>query len=182
MDRKNFPSEIGLILDILNDAWSENWGFVAMTRAELDDLAAVFKFLLRPDAVVIAEYNGEAAGFGIMIPNLNEAIRDLGGRLLPFGFAKMLWRLKVSGVRSGRLALMGVRRKWWTSPVGAIMALLIIEQAKTSDFAHPGVHAELSWILDSNERVKRVLAFFGATVIKRYRIYEKALNSAAGGH
>ena len=183
MDRKNFPAEIELILDIMNDAWSENWGFVPMTKAEIEDMAVVFKFLLRPDALVIAEYDGEAAGFGMMIPNVNEAIRDLGGRLLPFGFAKMLWRLKVSGVRSGRLALMGVRRKWWTSPIGAIMALLIIEQAKTSDFARPGVHAELSWILDSNERVKRVLAFFGATVIKRYRIYEKALpeNSAVGG-
>jgi hypothetical protein len=170
--------------DIMNDAWSENWGFVPMTKAEIEDQAMVFKYLLRPDALVIAEYDGEVAGFGIMFPNLNEAIRDLGGRLLPFGFAKMLWRLKVSGVRSGRLALMGVRKKWWTSPVGAIMALLIIEQAKTSDFARPGARAELSWILDSNERVKRVLAFFGATIIKRYRIYEKPLsgNSAAGDH
>ena len=184
LDRKNFPAEIELIRDIMNDAWSENWGFVPMTKAEIEDQAMVFKYLLRPDALVIAEYDGEVAGFGIMFPNLNEANRDLGGRLLPFGFAKMLWRLKVSGVRSGRLALMGVRKKWWTSPVGAIMALLIIEQAKTSDFARPGARAELSWILDSNERVKRVLAFFGATIIKRYRIYEKPLsgNSAAGDH
>jgi len=181
MDRKNFPSEVALILDIVNDAWSENWGFVPMTQAEIDDMAAMFKFLLRPDALVIAEYDGEPAGFGMMIPNVNEAIRDLDGHLFPFGFAKMLWRLKVSGVRSGRLALMGVRRKWWSSPVGAIVALLIIQQAKTSDFARPGVHAELSWILDSNERVKDVLAHAGATIIKRYRIYEKALtgNSAA---
>ena len=141
----------------MNDAWAENWGFVPMTEAEIDDMAAVFKYLLRPDALVIAEYDGEAAGFGMMIPNLNEAIRDLKGRLFPFGIAKMLWRLKVSGVHSGRMALMGVRRKWWSSPVGAIVALLIIQNAKTSDFARPGVHAELSWILDSNERIKHVL-------------------------
>ncbi|HEY0283095.1 MAG TPA: hypothetical protein VGC27_10785, partial [Rhizomicrobium sp.] len=184
MDRKNFASEIELILDIMNDAWSENWGFVPMTRAEVDDMAALFKFVLRPDAVVIAEYDGEAAGFGMMLPNVNEMIKDLKGRLFPFGFAKLLWRLKVSPLRSGRMALMGVRRKWWSSPVGAIVALLIIQQAKISDFARDGVYAELSWILDSNERVKRVVALFGASVIKRYRIYEKALggNSDVGGH
>ncbi len=184
MDRKNFASEVALILDIVNDAWVDNWGFVPMTRAELDDMAGVFKFLLPPDAAVIAEFDGEAAGFGLMLPNLNETIKDLGGRLLPFGFAKMLWRLKVSGVRSGRLALMGVRRKWRSSPIGAIIALLIIHNAKVSDFARPGEYAELSWILDSNERVKHLLKAFGATVIKRYRIYEKTLDvgSDVGGH
>ncbi len=176
MDKKNFPSEIELIRDMMNDAWSENWGFVPMTSAEIEDIAMLFKFFLKPDAVVIAEYDGEPAGFGMMIPNLNEAIRDLNGRLLPFGFIKMLWRMKVSGVHSGRLALMGMRRKWWSSPAGAIIALLIVQNAKTSNFARLGVHAELSWILDSNERIKRVLALFGATITKRYRIYEKALS------
>ncbi len=176
MDKKNLPIEIEMIRDMMNDAWSENWGFVPMTKAEIEDIAMLFKFFLRPDAVVIAEYDGEPAGFGMMLPNLNEAIRDLNGRLLPFGFIKMLWRMKVSGVRSGRIALMGVRKKWWSSPVGAIVALLIIQNAKASKFAQPAVQAELSWILDSNERIKRVLALFGATITKRYRIYEKALS------
>lgn len=176
MDSKNFPKEIELIRDIMNDAWSENWGFVPMTKAEIDDIAMLFKFFLKPDAVVIAEYEGEAAGFGMMLPNINETIRDLNGRLLPFGFIKMLWRLKVKGVQSGRMALMGIRRKWWNSPVGAIAALLIVQNAKNSDFASTAVHGELSWILDSNERIKRVLAQFGAHVTKRYRIYEKMLS------
>ncbi len=175
MDKKNFPLELKLIRDIMNDAWSENWGFVPMTEAEIDDIAMLFKFFLKPDAVVIAEYDGEAAGFAMMLPNINETIRDLNGRLLPFGFIKMLWRLKVKGVQSGRMAMMGVRRKWWNSPVGAIVALLIVQNAKNSDFASTAVKGELSWILDSNERIKRVLAQFGATVTKRYRIYEKAL-------
>jgi hypothetical protein len=174
-DRKTFPSEIALILDIMNDAWSDNWGFVPMTQAEGDDMAAILKYLLRPDAFVIAEYEGEPIGFSMMLPNVNEAARDLNGRLFPFGFAKLLWRLKVSGVRSGRLALMGVRRKWWSTPVGATVALLIIRNTEASAFAAKGVNAELSWILDSNERIKDVLAHMGATVIKRYRIYEKAL-------
>jgi hypothetical protein len=174
-DRKHFDSEIALILDVMNDAWAENWGFVPMTKAEIDDIAVVFKYLLRPDAVVIAEYEGEAAGFAMVIPNLNEAARDLKGRLFPLGFLKLLWRLKVRGVSSGRMAMMGIRRKWWLSPAGAILALMIIYRAKASDFAKRGLRAELSWILDSNERIKHVLQVVGATPYKRYRIYEKAL-------
>jgi len=174
-DRKHLDGEVALIHDILNDAWHDNWGFVPMTRAEIDDMVATFRLLLRPDAIVIGEYKGEPAGFAMMIPNLNEALAGLNGRLLPFGILKLLWRFKVRGVRSGRLALLGVRRKWWDTPVGAIVALLCIHEAKMSDFARPGTHAELSWILDSNERIKKVLALFGATVIKRYRIFGKSL-------
>ena len=175
MDRANFNSEVSLILDIINDAWADNWGFVPMTQAEIDDMAAIFKFLLPPDAVVIAEVDGEAAGFGLMLPNLNEAIRDIKGHLLPFGIVKMLWRLKVSGVRTGRLPLMGVRRKWRHSPVGAVIAIMIVQQSKTSRFAQRAESAELSWILETNERIKHLLTQFGGTLLKRYRIYEKAL-------
>jgi len=179
-DRRSLPNELALVRDMLNDAWADNWSFVPMTEAEVEDIAVLFKLVLKPEAFVIAEYDGEASGFGMMLPNINELIRDLNGRLFPFGIFKLLWRLKVVGVRSGRMALMGVRRKWRDTPVGAIMALQIIEEVKTSDYARPGVHAELSWILDSNERIKRVLTLFDAKVIKRYRIYEKALGGGSG--
>jgi GNAT superfamily N-acetyltransferase len=175
MDRKNFRSEVVLLLDILNDAWSDNWGFVAMTAAEVDELIALFKVAVRPEYVVIAEYGGEAAGFALSIPNLNEAIRDLGGRLFPFGFAKLLWRLKVSGIRSGRMPLMGVRRKWQNSQIGAVLALSIVQQARMSHLARGVVRGEASWVLDSNERMKHMITLVGGTVYKRYRIYEKTL-------
>jgi hypothetical protein len=175
MDKRNFEAEVALLLDIVNDAWADNWGFVPMTQAELDDLAGVFKFLLPPEAIVIAEVDGEAAGFSLMLPNLNEAIRDLKGQLFPFGFIKMLWRLKISGLHSGRMPLMGVRRKWRHSPVGAVVAILIVQHAKIGKYARTGDHGELSWILDSNKPVKHMLAQFGAKLIKRYRIYEKSL-------
>jgi len=176
MDRKNFKSEVTLLLDILNDAWSDNWGFIPMTEAEIDEMASIFKFLLRPEAVVIAEYNGEATGFSLTLPNINEAIRDLNGRLLPFGFVKLLWRLKVAGLRSGRMALMGVRRKWQNSHIGAVLALSIIQHTRISHFARGIDRAELSWLLDSNERMKHMLTLVGGTVYKRYRIYDKALS------
>jgi len=176
MDRKNFRSEVVLLLDILNDAWSDNWGFVAMTPAEVDELIAMFKVAVRPEYVVIAEYEGEAAGFAVSLPNINEAISDLGGHLFPFGFAKLLWRLKVSGIRSGRMPLMGVRRKWQNSQIGAVLALSIMERTRMSHWARGVTRGELSWILDSNERMKHMLALVGATVYKRYRIYEKVLS------
>jgi GNAT superfamily N-acetyltransferase len=177
MDRKNFTSEVALILDILNDAWSDNWGFVAMTQAEVDDMASMFKLVLRPEAVVIAEYNGEAAGFALTLPDINEAIRDLNGHLFPLGIIKLLWRLKVSGVSRARMAMMGVRRKWQNSPIGAVLALSIIQQARLSHIPRGIVRGELSWILDSNERMKNMLTLVGGTIYKRYRIYEKALIS-----
>lgn len=178
MDKKNFQSEIALLLDIINDAWADNWGFVPMTQAEIDDLAGIFKFLLPPEALVIAEVEGEPAGFGLMLPNLNEAIRDLNGHLFPFGFIKLLWRLKVSGLHSGRMPLMGVRRKWRHSPIGAVVALMIVQHAKIGKYVRPGDRGELSWILDSNERIKHLITQFGGKLLKRYRIYEKALNAA----
>ena len=176
MDKKNFKSEIATLLDIVNDAWSGNWGFVAMTQAEIDDMASVFKVLLRPEAVVIAEYEGEAAGFALTLPNLNEAIRDLNGRLLPLGFAKLIWRLKVAGTRSGRVAMMGVRQKWQNSRIGAGLAIMIIGETARRQAARGLERTELSWILDSNYRMKHMLDVVGATVYKRYRLYEKALS------
>jgi hypothetical protein len=78
-------------------------------------------------------------------------------------------------LKSGRLPLLGVRRRYWSTPVGAIVALLMIETAQKTGFAHTCESAELSWILDSNERIKRIIEEFGGTVNKRYRIYEKAI-------
>ena len=175
MDRKSFKSEVVLLLNILNDAWSDNWGFVEVTDAEVDEMVMMFKMVLRPESVVIAEYQGEAAGFALTLPDINEAIRDLDGRLFPFGFVKLLWRLKFSGITSVRMPLMGVRRKWQNSPIGAVLALSIIRQMRLSHIARGVVRGEQSWILDSNERMKHMITLIGGTVYKRYRIYEKAL-------
>ena len=175
MDKANFASEVNLILEILNDAWSDNWGFVPMTKAEIDDLAGILKLLLRPGDVAIAEYRGQAAAFSIIFPNLNEAIRDLGGRLAPFGWLKLLWRMKVVGTRTARMPLMGVRKQLQTSPVGAALALAVIRSVREFNFSRGIQSGELSWILDRNERVKHVIQMVGAEPYKRYRIYQKPI-------
>jgi GNAT superfamily N-acetyltransferase len=175
MDKRHVDEEIALLLDIINDAWSDNWGFVAMTKAEIDDLAGILKLLLRPGDVAIAEYQGKPVAFAAVFPNLNEAARDLDGRLWPLGWAKLLWRLKVRRPRSVRMPMMGVRKALQTKPIGAALALAVIQATRTFVFGHGVVDSELSWILERNEGVRHVIELVGGVPYKRYRIYEKGI-------
>ena len=97
-----------MAIDIYNDAWSDNWGSVPITRAEARKLAADFKLFLVPEITRLVDIDGEPAAFAIAIPNLNELIDDLHGKLFPLGLAKLLWRLKVKGAASGRMMLLGI--------------------------------------------------------------------------
>jgi hypothetical protein len=173
--RVDVERETNLLLDIINDAWSDNWGFVPMTEAEIKDLATVFRFLLRPGDVAIAEYKGRPVAFALIIPNLNEVIADLRGRLAPFGWIKLLWRLKVRSPYTARMPLMGVRRSLQSTPLGAALALLVIDSTRKFNIANGTPIGELSWILDKNERAQHIIDLVGAKPIKRYRIFEKEL-------
>ncbi len=175
MDKKHFDEEVAMLLDIINDAWSDNWGFVHMTRAEIDDLAGVLKLLLKPGDVAIAEYQGKPAAFAAIFPNLNEAIRDMNGRLLPFNWVKLLWRMKVSRPRTARMPMMGVRKSFQSTPIGAALALSVIQSVRDFNIAHGVQDSELSWILERNDRVRHVIEMVGGQPYKRYRIYEKPL-------
>jgi len=125
--------------------------------------------------IYIAEIDAKPCAFIVGLPNLNEAIRDLNGRLLPFGWAKLLWRLKVSGVRTARVPLMGVVQEYQSSRTGPIIALLLIE-ALRDPFARRKIDAlEMSWILESNSGMRHILERIGAVAYKRYRLYAKQL-------
>jgi hypothetical protein len=175
MDKAHFDSEIAMMLDIINDAWSDNWGYVPMTKAEIDDMAGILKVLLRPGDVAIAEYQGKPAAFAAIFPNLNEAIRDMNGRLFPFNIFKLLWRMKVSRTRTARMPMMGVRKALQTSPIGAALALSVIKSVRDFNFARGVVDSELSWILARNARVRHVIEMVGGVPYKTYRVYEKPL-------
>ena len=175
MDKAHFESEVALLLDIINDAWSDNWGFVPMTKAEIDDLAGILKVLLRPGDVAIAEYQGKAHAFAAIFPNLNEAIRDMNGRLFPFNWIKLLWRMKVARTRTARMPMMGVRKEMQNSPLGAALALAVIRSTRNFNVAHGVVGAELSWILERNTRVRHVIEMVGGVPYKTYRLFEKPL-------
>lgn len=133
------------------------------------------KFLVPDDMIYIAEVNGNPCAFIVGLPNINEAITGLKGRMLPFGWAKLLWRLKVSGVRTARVPLMGVRQEYQFSRSGPVMALLLIE-ALRDPFARRNIDAlEMSWILEANSGMRTMLERIGAVAYKRYRVYEKRL-------
>lgn len=167
--------ELAVIVDIFNDAWSENWGFVPMTEAEVDHMARSLKPLIREEFVAIAELAGEPAAMVVALPNLNEAIADLDGRLVPFGLARLLWRLKVRGLASARVALMGVRRRHRDSLMGSALAFMLIDHIREAGLRAGVRRVELSWVLEDNAGMRRVIEAVGGRHAKTYRIYEKAL-------
>jgi hypothetical protein len=175
IDMGNFKRDLAMLLEVFNDAWSENWGMVAFSQAEIEAAAKAMKPLVDPDLVVIAEVDGEIAGMLVCLPNLMEAISDLNGNLLPFGWAKLLWRLKRKTVKSARVPLMGIRKKHHNTLLGAVLLPLMFHKLKAPFFARGLEQVELSWILEDNLPMRRVIEGVGGKAYKTYRIYEKAL-------
>lgn len=175
LDMTRYDAEVATLTEILNDAWSENWGFTPTTEAETRQLAKSLKTVVDPRLTWFADIDGEAAGFIVFLPNVNEAIADLKGRLLPFGWAKLLWRLKVARVKTARVPLMGVRRKFARSRRGQLLPFMLIDAGASQARALGYRNAELSWILEDNGPMRSILEAAGARIYKTYRIYEKTL-------
>lgn len=175
LDMKRYDEEVVALTQILNDAWSGNWGFTPTTEAETRQLAKAMKPVIDPRMTWFAEIDGETAGFVVLLPNVNEAIADLNGRLAPFGWAKLLWRLKVKRVKSVRGPLMGVRRKFGDSLRGQMLGFQLIDAAATQARALGYERYELSWILEDNAPMRRICEALGARIYKTYRVYEKSL-------
>ena len=127
---KMFDAEVRTLVGIFNDAWSDNWGFVPFTQAEIDHASKAFGPVIVPDLAVFVEVDDEAVAFIVALTNLNEAIDDFNGRLDPINLAKLLWRLKIAGVGSTRVPLMGVKKKFRNHPLmGAGLAMMAIDHA-----------------------------------------------------
>lgn len=175
LDMKHYARDLGLILDIFNDAWGENWGMVPFTASEIAAAANSMKPLIDPDLVVICEVKGEAVAMLVCLPNLMEAIRDFGGSLLPFNVFKLIWRLKMKTLKSARIPLMGIRRRHHGSVLGATLLPLMFERLR-EPFLRRGLRrVEMSWILEDNLPMRRVIEGVGGKVYKTYRLYEKAI-------
>jgi hypothetical protein len=176
MRLKQLKSDIAALVSIFNDGWKEHWGFVPITEAEVDHMAKAMRPLLHERLVWFAEVDGEAAAFGLCIPNLNEAIRDLSGSLLPFGWAKLLWRLKVSGTATARVPLMGVRKKYGKGMLGRLLALHVVENLRREAAARGIKSVEMSWVLEDNLPMRHLAEAIGGHAYKTYRVYEKNLS------
>ena len=173
--KSNFQEDLKIIKDIFNDAWSQNWGFIPFTEAEFKQIGKDFKLLLDFEMVKIAEVDGRPAAFIVVMPNINEAIRDLNGRLFPFGWLKLLWRLKVRYPQTVRIALMGVRQQYQDSLLAAALVFMMIQACQAPAYKHGVKDAELSWILEDNQGMNDIIEALGGINYKRYRIYSKSL-------
>lgn len=172
LDMKRFDEEVRQIRDIYNDAWHDNWGHVWMTENEFKQLAADMKQILDPRMAFVLELNGEAVGFSVAIPNMNQVLRRIrNGRLLPTGLFKLLFADAFGGIQETRLPLLGIKRKYHGRGFDAILILETGEKVPPLGF--PG--CEMSWILDSNPAMKNALEALGGIKDKEYAMFERAL-------
>jgi hypothetical protein len=176
VDKSRFDEEAGIILRLLNDAWSENWGFVPFTPDEIVYVGKKLKPIIFEDLVRIAEFDGEPAAFMLTVPDINELIADLNGRLFPFGWARLLWRLRKPYTSRVRVPLMGVAKTIQGSRLAAQLAFTLIEDTRQVAVAKYGAKfGEFGWILDDNRGMLSIAELPGARINKVYRIFGKEL-------
>jgi len=175
-DKSKFAEEARTILNILNEAWSNNWGYVPLTEAEIAYAGKKLKPIIYNELVRIAEIDGEPVAFMLTIPDINELMKDLNGELFPFGFVKLLWRLRNPKTRRVRVPLMGVAKKLHHSRTASMLAFMMIEYTRREAVGKFGVQVgEFGWILDDNKGMLSIAELPGARVNHRYRIYERQL-------
>ncbi len=168
-DLRHAERDMGHVIDLFNQAWSDNWGFVPTTLAEgLDDLKKM-RPVIKPDLILFAEKEGRPVGFSLSLPDINQALRPLRGRLLPIGWLRLLRNLK--RIDAIRVTLMGVLKEH------RHLGIDLVFYKRTAENAYRlGIYkAEMSWILENNEPMNRVLRHINARITKRYALYEKSL-------
>jgi hypothetical protein len=176
VDPSQMERELRDIMDIYNDAWAGKWGMVPALPDEVKKIAKDMKLILDPDIAFMAEIHGKPAGMCIMLPNLNEAIADLGGKLFPLGWAKLLWRVKVKHPESSRLMMLGIKgeARHNVKRYGGLSAAMYVEVAKRG-IAKGYKWGELSWTREDDAPINLGIRSMGAKIYKKYRVYNKPL-------
>ena len=172
-DKRNLQRDVRIAAEIFNEAWVENWGSLPITEEEADRLAHDLVQFADPELTAFVEIDGDPAAMVISIPNLNECARDIDGRLFPFGWARLLWRLK-RRPESGRVMLLGVRQKWRTREF-AQLGVMLTAEVHVRGAAKGYRWAELGWVLEDNHLLNHALRRTDAEVYKVYRVYQKPL-------
>ncbi len=175
VDTSKLKQELSVILDIYNDAWEGKWAFVPALPDEVEKMAEDLSLVIDRDLAFIAEIEGKAVAMCILLPNLNEVIRDLDGALFPFGWAKLLWRLKVKHPKSARLMLLGIRKELRNVRKYMPLSVAMYAEVATRAAAKGYEWGELSWTREDDSPINAGITNMGAKVYKRYRVYERAL-------
>ena len=175
LDLKKLGHEAAIIVDIFNDAWSENWGFVPFTLEEFMSAAEGLKLVMPPEGGFMVELDGTPQAFGVVLPNLHEITADLGGRLLPLGLPRLVSRIRSHKFKSGRLCLFGIRRGLQRRAAGGAVILAFIEEIRRRSAESSINHVEFGWVLEDNVGMRRPIELAGARIDKIHRVYEKKL-------
>jgi GNAT superfamily N-acetyltransferase len=173
LDMEQFDKEARTILAIYNDAWENNWGHVPMTDAEFEQLAHDLKQIVDPEMVFLLEHEGTPVAFSISLPNLNMALQHVSdGRLFPLGLPKLLAYAQFGGIYEVRMPLMGVRKEYQGRALDSLLVLATIENGPPNGYDA----CEMSWVLDTNQRLINSLESMGGVVDKEYAMFEKPLS------
>ncbi len=176
IDKSRFDEEARLLLSILNEAWADNWGYIPLTDSEIAYAGKKLKPIVLEDLILIAEYDGEPVAFMMTLPDINEFLTDLRGKLFPFGWAKLLWRLHRKRFKAGRVPLMGVVSRLQASRMASQLAFMMIEYIRRAGTTHYGMtRGEVGWILDDNQGMIAIADAIESKVNRVYRIYDKQL-------
>jgi len=166
-----FNEDVDIMWDVYNSSWSANWGFFPMSRREFDFSINEVKLFIQPECLLIAEVEDEPAGFSLTLPNINQVLRKINGRLFPFGWASLLWNKHK--INTYRVVALGVKRKFRPLGIDAYFYYEIYRQMLTRKI--PWV--DVSWVLEDNDAILAPIHRIGGTVYKRHRIYERACAS-----
>jgi GNAT superfamily N-acetyltransferase len=168
---KDFNAELERIKRVYNLAWEKNWGFVPFTDREFEHLARDMKSILKPELLLIAEVKGEPVAFSMTLPNANEVLKRLNGRLFPFGLFKALYYQ--SRIKTARLVTLGIIAQYRKRGLDAILTLETLRAARSLGYKT----GEISWTLEDNHLVNRAIELFGCHKYKTYRVYDKSVAS-----
>lgn len=176
VDKKHFDRDAEIIMSILNDAWSSNWGFVPFTDNEIRHAGESLGKIVYEEINMITEIDGEPVAFMMTLPDMNEVIKGMNGKLFPFNWAKLLWWLKFPKAKTMRVPLMGVKKELQNSRLASQMVFMMIEYIRRNAIDKYGAErGEIGWILEDNKGMVAIAEAIDAKINRTYTIYEKKL-------
>lgn len=174
--KDRWDEEVAIILAILNDAWSDNWGFVPFTPAEVAYAGKKLRPIIKEELNMIAEVDGRAVAFMLTWPDVNDALAKIKGKLFPFGWITMLRWLRHPKGAGMRVPLMGVLKELHNSRMASQLAFMMIEEIRQHASGKFGsTRGELGWVLEDNQGMNAIADAIQSKVNREYVIYERDL-------
>jgi GNAT superfamily N-acetyltransferase len=170
-----WPTEFSRVLRLYNDAWKNNWSSIPVSNAEARLLADLTLPVAKPSWIRIAHWRGEDIAVVSQIPDVNEALVGLGGKLWPSGWARLLWRIHGRGTRMTRIPMIGIASRWRGTRIGSMAVSLLLAEAITKARGAGIEETEISWILETNRAMLNLARSLPAHHTRTFRIYEREL-------